>query len=234
MKNDINTDKPDIKEIFNSITRTYDLLNHVLSFGLDVLWRRKVALMTTKLNAKKLVDIAAGSGDMMLMAAKYNGKLNEIVGIDISPDMLAAAKKKLPNSSKFKLINSPAENIPFEDEYFDAATIAFGIRNFADIQNALAEIKRVLRPGGMIFILEFSLSQNLFVRVLSVFYLRCFIPFIGGIISGRPAAYKYLSESILSFSKSCDVCRTLACAGFVNVQETPLNFGICRIYSASK
>lgn len=215
--------------MFNSIAPGYDRANTVLSFGADRRWRKKVIKALRPCHPTKIADIATGTGKLAAMlAAKLKA---EVYGIDISESMLEVAKKKYRN---IHFICADGETIPFPDNSFDAITIAFGIRNFENPVAGLKEACRVMKPGGMIAVLEFSKpSDNLFGRVFR-FYFRHVIPFIGKIITGNGKAYHYLNQSALTFISGIEFIELLNETGFKESAQQRLTGGIATLYTAIK
>ncbi|MDA3820663.1 MAG: bifunctional demethylmenaquinone methyltransferase/2-methoxy-6-polyprenyl-1,4-benzoquinol methylase UbiE [Candidatus Delongbacteria bacterium] len=224
-----------VDDIFSRIAGRYDFLNHFLSCGIDKLWRRKLRRIITQHHPNALLDIATGTGDMLILL--HDTGVKHLHGIDPAPAMLEKAQAKLKKrniSDDIQLHTGYAEDLPFDPGSFDLANIVFGIRNFDNIETSLSEIKRILKPGGSITIMEFDMPRNRVIKPLYVFYLKHIIPSFGALISGNKAAYKYLAESILAFSRNSDVNAKLKQTGFYDIKSVPLFFGIARIYSAIK
>lgn len=227
--------KEQVAEMFDNISHRYDFLNHFLSMGIDKLWRKKVVKMIKKQGPEKILDIATGTADLAIAMAATGAK--NIQGIDISDGMLSIGRKKIENKKLQNLITlqwGDSEDIPFPDAQFDAATVAFGVRNFEHPLKGLKEINRVLKPGGMIYVLEFSQPQRFPIRELYFFYFRHILPIWGKLISKDPAAYTYLPESVKAFPFGQAFLQLLADAGFKENIEHPLSFGIATIYSGVK
>lgn len=222
-----------VKELFDRIAVRYDFFNCVSSFGIDKSWRRKLSSKLKSEKELKVLDIATGTGEVLLSLFDNHCDILEAVGIDLSAEMLAAAEKKLTNY-KVELKQADAKAIPFEDNYFDALTCAFGVRNILDLDTSLKEMLRVLKPAGKLLILEFSLPPNPLIKCFYLLYLKFYIPLLGTIITGDFAAYRYLSRTIQTFSSGKDFCRILQTAGFKDVNAEPLTFGIVTLYSAYK
>ncbi len=233
-----------VDKLFNRIAGRYDFLNHFLSFGIDKLWRKKLLKLINRENPQSVVDIATGTGDMLVLLHKSGVK--NIHGIDPSNLMLQQAKKKINKrqiSKKIKLHTGYAENLPFSNDTFDVASIVFGLRNFENAEASLSEIRRILHParlksmerqGYSIFILEFDMPQKKLIRYLYLFYLNRIIPFFGKLFSGDKTAYTYLAKSIQNFSENTDVNVLLKQSGFSDVNSIPLLYGIARIYTGKK
>ncbi len=225
----------DVDKMFNGISGSYDFLNHFLSLSIDRLWRRKLLNIIKSHNPDKVLDIATGTGDMLILMKKAG--IKKLHGIDPSETMLSIAGKKVKKrkiQSHIKLHHGYAENLPFPPESFDFITTVFGVRNFDDLQTSLQESMRVLKPQGHISILEFSMPAHPLIRNAYLFYLNKLIPFVGACISGDKTAYKYLSRSIQLFAEHTDVPGMLGQSGFHVTQNTPLFFGVARIYTAVK
>ncbi len=232
----LNKENAHIEEMFDKVSGRYDFLNRVLSLGIDRSWRKKLVGMMEVGKNSSLLDVACGSGDILVMAAeKYNDM--QIGGLDLSGNMLKLAdekvkKKNLPNKVDF--YQAAAENLPFSDESFDVTTCGFGVRNFGDLNKGLSEMKRVLKPGGQCLILEFSKPTRFPFAQIYHSYFKYVLPMIGKLISADKGAYKYLFESAVAFPSGEDFCQILKETGFREVKFRPLTFGICCIYSARK
>ena len=229
----------DICGMFNRIAPRYDLLNHLLSFGQDFFWRRKLAkyLNSSRNDKLKILDLATGTGDLLISLFRENPKITKAVGLDISENMLTICREKI-NSHKLtehiSLIQADAAAIPFPENSFDAVTIAFGIRNTADTFETLKEMHRILRPGGISLILEFSLPANRILRKCYLFYLRRFVPLLGRVVSGDDYAYRYFGKTVENFYSADDFCALMKEAGFLNVQANQLTAGVVCIYRGHK
>ncbi|MCD7962992.1 MAG: bifunctional demethylmenaquinone methyltransferase/2-methoxy-6-polyprenyl-1,4-benzoquinol methylase UbiE [Rikenellaceae bacterium] len=228
--------KKQVKTMFDRIVFRYDLLNHVLSFGIDKRWRKKTVSLVDRNNPASILDLATGTGDMAFMLSrKIPGAI--IHGADLSPEMLAIAKEKALKKdldSHLTFEEADGENLPYEDNTFDAVTIAFGIRNFEDIPKGLEQIYRVLRSGGRYYILEFSMPGNTIINKLYTFYFRKFLPYIGGLVSGDRKAYRYLQESVENFPYGERFVRILSDTGFKENKMINLTFGLVKIYTGIK
>jgi len=228
----VNQHDPDkgaaVRDLFTSIARRYDLANHLLSGGLDFFWRRRTARAVRELRPARILDLATGSGDLALtLRAACPGSL--IVGADFCPPMLAEAQRK----GLRDLVAGDGTRLPFSDGTFDVVTVAFGLRNMASWPGALAEMGRVLRTGGHLFILDFSLPPpplRWFYRP----YLHHVLPRFAGLLTGEKAAYDYLGESIEAFPHGPAMCRLIETAGFTASHATPLTGGIVTLYSARR
>ena len=227
--------KTQIALMFNNISKKYDFLNHFLSLGIDRIWRRKAIGMLKPYEPKEILDIATGTGDLAISALRL--KPRKITGIDISEGMLLIGnqkikKKKLEEIIELKLGDS--ENLSFEENQFDAAMVAFGVRNFENLQRGLTEILRVLKPGSPFVVLEFSKPRVFPIKQIYSFYFRYILPGIGRAFSKDKSAYKYLPESILSFPEGKYFLGELKTAGFHSAREKRLTFGVASIYFAVK
>ena len=225
-----------IVQFFESVAHRYDRLNRFLSFFSDIGWRKRLIQTLPKNRHIRLLDLATGTGEVLLTAAKERGLNNKSIGVDISPAMLSQARQK---ARKFQhphvgFACADGLNLAFADHSFDVVTIAFGIRNMPDTKKALDEVYRVLRPGGHLAILEFSLPQCMWVRHLYFVYLRYAVPLLGGIFSGNWKAYRYLQQSIEKFPYGNAFCQILEESGFRNITAKSVDCGIVTIYTASK
>lgn len=224
-------------KIFDSIYKKYDLLNHVLSFGQDFLWRRRIVDAVKDQNNIRVLDIATGTGDVIISFLKNSKNVNFACGMDMSFNMMKYGAEKL-KKRKFKtewaLFRSDANSLPLEDGLFDVVTIAFGIRNMPDPELVLREMARVLKPGGEVFVLEFSLPKNVLIKRIHLFYLRVFIPFLGKLISGNFGAYKYLDKTIESFPYGKNFLNMMNGNGYDNCSAVSLSFGAVTLYRGRK
>lgn len=225
-----------VREMFNDIAPTYDRLNHILSLDIDRLWRKRVVRIVRKLGAKHIMDMATGTGDLAIaLAKKIDGAT--IYGADFSSEMLAVAKQKIEQlglAERISLTECNAENIPLADEAVDAATVAFGVRNFEHQREALTEIKRTIRRGGHLVVLEFSNPRFAIVRWCYRLYSHHILPAIGRLVSKHATAYTYLPESIDQFASPEAFTALLREVGFDKVERKSQSFGIAHIYIAHK
>jgi demethylmenaquinone methyltransferase/2-methoxy-6-polyprenyl-1,4-benzoquinol methylase len=228
-------DKQQVKSMFNRIAGSYDFLNHMLSAGIDRYWRKKTIGLLKKKNNAYILDVATGTADLAIRAYKALNH-SKIVGIDISEKMLEIARQKIRKNmiDRIELLNVDAENMFFEDNTFDAAIVAFGVRNFENPEKGLSEIYRVLKPSGQFVVLEFSRPKKFPVRQLYGLYFRNLLPVIGKVISKDASAYRYLPESVYGFPEGNDFLSYLSGTGFVNLSRISLTFGIASVYVASK
>lgn len=227
--------KEQVAQMFDTISGNYDGLNRVISFGIDVKWRKKVLKLVADKNPKTILDIATGTGDLAILMAQTSA--TEIIGADISEGMMEVGRKKVAEkglASKIKLVYGDSENLPFEDNYFDAITVAFGVRNFETLEKGLAEILRVLKPGGVFVILETSVPTKFPFKQGYNFYSKNLLPLIGRLFSKDRSAYAYLSESASVFPHGEALNNILRKIGFIEVKNMPQTFGVATIYSASK
>ena len=227
--------KEQVAQMFDTISGNYDGLNRVISFGIDVQWRKKVLNLVSSSNPKMILDIATGTGDLAILMATT--KAEKIIGLDISSGMLEVGKKKIADknlSDKIEMMLADSENMPFEDNTFDAITVAFGVRNFENLEKGLAEILRVLKPNGIFVILETSNPTKSPYKQGYHFYTKNILPLIGKLFSKDDVAYGYLSESASVFPFGEALNNILRKVGFINVVDMPQTFGVATIYSASK
>lgn len=227
--------KEQVASMFDTISGNYDNLNRVISFGIDVKWRKKVLKMVANTNPETILDIATGTGDLAILMAQTNAK--QIIGLDISAGMLEVGKQKILErnlSKKIEMVLADSENMPFEDHYFDAITVAFGVRNFENLEKGLTEILRVLKPNGIFVILETSIPEKAPYKQGYTFYSKNILPIIGKLFSNDNAAYGYLSESAAAFPYGEALNNILKKIGFIDVVALPQTFGVATIYSASK
>lgn len=227
--------KSQVATMFNNISKKYDFLNHFLSFGIDKIWRRKVIRILKPFEPKIILDVATGTGDLAISARKV--KPQKIIGIDISEGMLnignqKIAKKKLDDIIELQLGDS--ENIDFPENHFDAAIVAFGVRNFENLQKGLREVLRVLKPGSPFIILEFSKPGHFPVKQLYNFYFKRILPKIGRLFSKDKSAYRYLPESVLSFPEGKYFLGEMRTAGFQSTKQKRMTFGVATIYFGIK
>ena len=225
-----------VRGMFNDIAPTYDRLNHILSFDIDKLWRRRVVRIVRKLGAKYIMDMATGTGDLAIALAR-NIEGSTIYGADFSSEMLAVAKQKIEAlglSERISLTECNAESIPLADEVVDAATVAFGVRNFEHQKEALTEMKRTIRKGGHLVVLEFSNPRFALVRWCYRIYSHYILPAIGRLVSKHATAYTYLPDSIDKFASPEEFTKLLKEVGFDSVERKSQSMGIAHIYIARK
>ena len=227
--------KEQVTQMFDAISGNYDGLNRVISFGIDIKWRKKVVTIIKEKNPDTILDIATGTGDLAINLAETNA--SKIIGLDISSGMLEIGKQKVKKNqldNKIDMVLGDSENMPFNDNTFDAITVAFGVRNFETLENGLKEIYRVLKPNGAFVILETSIPTKTPYKQGYVFYSKNILPLIGKLFSKDKSAYNYLSESASVFPYGEALNNILRKIGFINVEDFPQTFGVATIYKSSK
>lgn len=225
-----------VKEIFSTITERYDLLNHVLSMGIDMYWRRFTAKKMRFFKTFRLLDAATGTGDIAICAGATHPGIS-ITGLDFAWNMLKAGRRKISrkgHSQKIVLVQGDAMSLPFSNNTFDVVSIAFGIRNIPDREAAVKEMIRVLVPGGRVMVLEMTFARHSFFRKAIRFYLNRILPFIAGKITANPGAYHYLADSIMNFPSPAEFAGSLERLGLREVSIYPLTFGITCLYIGLK
>ena len=227
--------KEQVAHMFNNISKKYDLLNHLLSLGIDIIWRKKAIALLKKDQPKYLLDIATGTGDFAIEALSLQPE--KIVGVDISEGMLAVGREKIQRKglqNVIELQQGDSENLQFENNSFDAVIVSFGVRNFENLEAGLAEMLRVLRPGGRMVIIEFSKPRRFPFKQLYNFYFQTILPKIGKLISKDRSAYTYLPESVQEFPDGDRFLNILTDLGYKQTRCKPLTFGISSIYTGIK
>lgn len=228
--------KQQVADMFDNISGTYDFLNHFMSLGIDILWRKKAIRSLKKHQPQIILDVATGTGDFAIEAIRQlNPK--KIIGVDISAGMLEVAQEKIRKKGlgdQFEVRLGDSEGLPFEDDMFDAVTAAFGVRNFENLEKGLADICRVTKPGGQVVILEFSNPKRFPVKQLYNFYFHNITPLIGKVFSKDNRAYKYLPESVAHFPDGKQFTDILKKVGFKEAIARPQFFGVCTIYIGKK
>ena len=227
--------KAQVTQMFDTISGNYDGLNRVISLGIDVKWRKKVVKLVAKGQPERILDIATGTGDLAIAMAATKAK--NIVGLDISQGMLAVGKEKVAKQqldNTIEMVIGDSENLPFEDNSFDAITVAFGVRNFEDLEKGLAEIYRVLKPKGTFAVLETSVPNKTPYKQGYKLYTKFILPLVGKIFSKDRSAYTYLSESAAVFPYGEAFNNILSKIGFIGIEHKPQTFGVATIYVASK
>ena len=229
------TKKNQVEKMFDNISKEYDSLNRVISFGIDISWRKKIVKILKKQNLEKILDIATGTGDLAIELCKTNAK--EIIGLDISKGMLSVGIEKIKNKKLDNIIKmtvGDSENLSYNDNHFDAVTISFGVRNFETLEKGLKEVYRVLKPSGTLVILETSNPTKFPFKQFYKFYSNNILPLIGRLFSNDKFAYNYLSESSANFPFGKNFNNILQKIGFIDVVDFPQTFGVATIYTASK
>lgn len=227
--------KEQVEQMFNNIAHRYDLLNRTLSFGIDVQWRKKVVKLLMQSKPQLVLDMATGTADLALAIAKKGVK--SVKGVDLSEGMLQIGRQKTKQAgltSVVELVKGDSEQILFNPNTFDAATVAFGVRNFQQLQNGLNELNRVIKPGGQLLVLEFSKPKLFPFKQVYHFYFHYLLPFVGRLISKDASAYSYLPASVDAFPDGEDFCDFLRTAGFDQIKMYSLTFGTATIYSGVK
>jgi len=227
--------KQQVQVMFNDIAERYDLLNHLLSMGIDRGWRKKLVKLMAKDNPRHILDLATGTADLAITAAKI--KPEKITGTDIAEEMLAIGQEKVNKLGLDKIITllkADSENLPFQDGEFDAAMVAFGVRNYENLPKGLLEMSRVLKPGSRAFILEFSKPQRFPIKQAFGIYSRYILPLIGRVVSKHSTAYTYLPESVAAFPQDNEFIKIMLQSGFSQAEFRSLSFGITNLYIGKK
>lgn len=227
--------KKQVEQMFDTISGNYDGLNRVISLGIDKKWRKKVVKLVIDTNPKSVLDIATGTGDLAISFAKFD--IPKIVGFDLSEGMLSIARKKVTSQNivdKIEFLQGDSEEMPFENNSFDAITVAFGVRNFENLEKGLSEILRVLKPGGLFVVLETSVPTKFPFKQGYYFYSKSILPLVGKLFSKDKVAYNYLSESASVFPYGETFNNILRKIGFKDVKNKPQTLGVASIYTASK
>jgi demethylmenaquinone methyltransferase/2-methoxy-6-polyprenyl-1,4-benzoquinol methylase len=234
-KEDRTGKKEQVARMFDSISGKYDFLNHFLSLGIDIRWRKKAVKLLAADKPKLILDIATGTGDFAIETLSL--KPEKVIGVDISEGMLEVGRKKMKARGYDAIIemrSGDSENLPFEENKFDAVIVAFGVRNFENLEKGLADMRRVLKEGGRVVVLEFSKPRSFPFKQLYNFYFNFILPKVGKMISKDPAAYTYLPESVQAFPDGDDFVSIMNKLGYKNTSCTPLTFGISSLYTATK
>lgn len=227
--------KEEVALMFNNIAHKYDFLNHFFSLGIDFLWRKKAIKLLKPHKPERILDLATGTADFAIAAAKLNPK--EVIGADISQGMIDIGKKKIDNKQLNNCISleiGDSENLRFDDNYFDALTVGFGVRNYGDLKKGLSEMLRVVKPGGKLAILEFSKPSKFPVKQGFNFYFKYIMPTFGNWLAKDQKAYTYLPDSVQAFPSGHDFVTILNEVGYKNVKTYPLTGGIASIYFGEK
>ncbi|MFT6865334.1 MAG: demethylmenaquinone methyltransferase/2-methoxy-6-polyprenyl-1,4-benzoquinol methylase [Cyclobacteriaceae bacterium] len=229
------TKKEQVASMFDNISSNYDFLNHFLSLGIDILWRKKAIKLLKKDQPKIILDVATGTGDFAIEALALNP--DKVIGVDISEGMLRVGREKMKQrklNAKIELLQGDSEGLLFPDNNFDAVIVAFGVRNFENLEKGLADMYRVLKSGGKVVILEFSKPKMFPFKQLYQFYFKWILPTIGRVISKDQSAYTYLPESVQQFPDGQNFLDILAKIGFKNTECKPQTLGISSIYVGIK
>lgn len=227
--------KGQVEKMFNNISKEYDILNRVISFGIDISWRKKIVKILKSKNPSIILDVATGTGDLAIELVKTNAK--KIIGLDISKGMLDVGIDKINHknlNNTIEMVIGDSENLKYENDFFDAVTVSFGVRNFESLDSGLSEIFRVLKPNGSLVILETSNPTKFPFKQFYRFYSKFILPSIGKIFSKDKVAYNYLSESSAEFPYGEKFNNILKKIGFTSVVDFPQTFGVATIYVASK
>lgn len=227
--------KEQVKQMFDTISGTYDGLNRVISFGIDIKWRKRIVQQLAKRSPKTILDIATGTGDLAIALTGTGAE--KIVGLDLSPGMLEVGRAKVADKNlggTIEMVLGDGEALPYGEGSFDAVTVAFGVRNFEDLEKGLSEIHRVLRPGGQLLVLETSVPTKTPWKQGYHLYTRLILPLIGKIFSKDRSAYAYLSESAAQFPHGAAFNNILAKTGFIAIENKPQTLGVATIYVATK
>ncbi len=223
--------------MFDNISHSYDFLNHFFSLGIDVLWRKKAIRILKKENPQTVLDVATGTADFALEAVRMKIGANKITGVDISEGMLEVGRKKVADRGLSEIVQlryGDSENLPFENDSFDAYTVAFGVRNFQNLEKGLSDMLRVLKPGALGIVLEFSQPKRFPIKQLFGFYFKYVMPFVGKLVSKDSRAYTYLPESVQSFPSGNDFLSVMQKAGYRDCKCISLTGGIASIYLGRK
>lgn len=230
-----NSKREQVAEMFDNISPRYDFLNHLLSGGIDIYWRKRAIKLLKKAQPRVILDIATGTGDFAIEALAL--KPEKIIGVDISEGMLAVGRQKIQKLGKqgtIELRTGDSESLPFTNNYFDAVIVSFGVRNFENLLAGLTDMQRVMKPGGTCVIVEFSKPKAFPFKQVYNFYFKYILPTVGKIVSKDQSAYTYLPESVQAFPDGNDFLTIFEKAGFTNTKCIPLTFGICSIYVGHK
>lgn len=227
--------KEQVARMFNNISHRYDLLNRILSLGIDIRWRKQAVKILKSHQPEYVLDVATGTADFAIAALQAGPK--KITGVDISEQMLAVGREKLARlnlTDKIELLSGDSENLAFKDNFFDAVIVSFGVRNFENLEKGMSEILRVLKPGGLLIVLEFSKPSGYFFKHIYNFYFKFILPSIGKLISKDTAAYTYLPDSVNAFPYGKAFTDILDKTGFKNTKCKELTFGVSSIYTGLK
>lgn len=228
--------KNQVARMFDGIAHRYDFLNHFFSLGIDVLWRKACIRILRKESPKRMLDVATGTADFAIEAVRMGLDVH-VSGVDISAGMLEVGRRKVADrgwTDRIDLIQGDSVALPFDDGHFDCFTVAFGVRNFEDLQGGLRDMLRVMRPGGLGLVLEFSKPKHFPIKQVFGLYFKYVMPTLGRWVSKDPAAYTYLPESVQAFPEGEDFLVQMREAGYVDVQASSLTGGIATIYTGRK
>jgi demethylmenaquinone methyltransferase / 2-methoxy-6-polyprenyl-1,4-benzoquinol methylase len=229
--------KAQVADMFDNIAHSYDFLNHFFSLGIDILWRKKAIRALRKTNPAHIVDIASGTGDFAIEAIRMKAVSGTVTGVDISEGMLEVGRKKMRKrgiEDRVKMVVGDSENLQFPDNNFDGLTVGFGVRNFENLEKGLSEMLRVIKPGALACILEFSKPSKFPMKQLFGFYFRFIMPLVGKIVSKDSRAYTYLPESVQAFPEGPEFVKIMEKCGYTEVVAKPLTGGIATIYFGKK
>ena len=227
--------KEEVAEMFDNISKRYDFLNHFLSLGIDKGWRKKAVKIISQANPKIILDVATGTGDFAIAELKLDPE--KVIGIDLSNGMLDVGREKMKKKKVdhiVDMVQGDSENLPFEDNYFDAITVGFGVRNFENLEKGLGEMYRVLKPGGIVAVLEFSKPKKFPIKQSFNFYSKFIIPTVGKTVSKDKRAYSYLPESVEAFPEGQDFLDIMTKIGYTDMKQKMVSGGIASIYYGSK
>lgn len=225
-----------VRAMFDNIAPAYDFMNRAMTFGIDKLWRRKAVRLIENYRPARILDVASGTGDLAIMLARRIPSVS-VLGVDLSEGMLDIGRKKVAEAGLEQRVSFEAADclsLPFRDDSFDCVSVAYGVRNFQNLLAGYREMYRVLRPGGMLCVIELSTPDSPFVRPFYHFYTKCIIPSVGRLVSKDVRAYSYLPESIAAVPKGDNMLEIISDAGFREARFRPLTFGVCTIYTAFK
>lgn len=233
----ITEERNKIRRMFDAIAFRYDFVNRVLSLRRDVIWRKAMVTTLPQRPALHVLDLATGTGDVLLALQKTGTPVTRVVGADVSGAMLQQGREKIEQAgctASSTLVQTDAASLCFPTHTFDVVTVAFGVRNFSELETGLREMHRVLREDGCAIILEFSLPENFLIRTSYLIYFRHLLPRIAGLLSRQPAAYQYLNRSVEAFPYGEEFCSMLHTAGYTKIEAFPLTFGIATLYVGHK
>lgn len=225
-----------VREMFDSIAPAYDFMNRAMTFGIDKLWRAKAVKMIRNHSPRQILDIATGTGDLAIKLARELPEV-KITGVDLSEGMIEIGRKKVTEAGldeRVEMMTGDCLSLPMADDSYDCVTVAYGVRNFERLLQGYREMLRVLRPGGMLCVIELSTPTSAIVKPLYKIYTRYIIPAVGRMVSKDVCAYSYLPESIAAVPQGEDMLAIMREAGFTDTRHRPLTFGTCTIYTASK